>query len=200
MTAPGWQPLREPSQTQDELFATAPFTKLARVHAFSISCDALVTVSLAGTLFFSIPTGSARDKVALYLLLTMAPFAFVAPLIGPAIDRVRGGRRLMVLASCGFRAVVCVLMAQHVDDLLLFPLAFVFLVLGRAYGIAKSALVPTVVESDEELVHANSRLSLLSGIIGIAAGGVGALVAKVGGSASSLVCGAIAAGIATALA
>ena len=70
-------------------FATSPFTRLARVHAFSVSTDTLVTVSLAGTLFFSIPSGAARDKVALYLLLTMAPFAVVAPLVGPAIDRSR---------------------------------------------------------------------------------------------------------------
>jgi Na+/melibiose symporter-like transporter len=183
-----------------EQFETSPFTKLARVHALSISCDALVTVSLAGSLFFSIPTGQAREKVTLYLLLTMAPFAIVAPLVGPAIDRIRGGRRLMVLLACALRAGVCLLMAQHLDDLFLFPLAFIFLVLGRSYGIAKSALVPTVVDNDFELVRANSRLSLLSGIVGVAVGAIAAGIAKVAGSESTLVLGAVAGGIGAVLA
>jgi hypothetical protein len=99
----------------------------------------------------------------------MAPFAVVAPLIGPAIDRIAGGRRLMVVAAAGSRALVCLFMMQHVNDLLLFPCAFAVLVLGKGYGIAKSALVPTVVGSDDELVSANSRLSLLAGVIGVVA-------------------------------
>ena len=196
----GWRPLRPPPRAGAELFETTPFTKLARVHAFSISCDALVTVSLAGSLFFSIPTGQAREKVTLYLLLTMAPFAIVAPLVGPAIDRIRGGRRLMVLLSCALRAALCLVMVRHLDDLLLFPLAFVYLVLGRSYGIAKSALVPTVVDSDHELVRANSRLSLLSGIVGVGVGAIAAGIAKVAGSESTLVLGAIAGGIGAVLA
>src|SRR4029078_4047463 len=183
-----------PRRSAADAFAITPFTRLARVHAFSVATDTFVTVSLAGTLFFSIPSGAARDKVALYLLLTMAPFAIVAPLVGPAIDRIRGGRRLMVLLSCVLRAVVCLLMVRHLDDVFLFPLAFVFLVLGRSYGIAKSALVPTVVDSDHELVKATSRLSLLSGIVGVGVGAIAAGIAKVGGSESTLVLGAVAGG------
>src|SRR4051794_37896494 len=181
----GWRSLRLPTRVEGTgaaLFETTPFTKLARVHAFSIACDALVTVSLAGSLFFSIPTGQAREKVTLYLLLPMAPFAVVAPLVGPAIDRIRGGRRLTALLSCALRACACLLMGSHLATVFVFPLAVVFLVLGRAYGIAKSALVPTVVDSDHELVKANSRLSLLSGIIGVGVGAIAAGIAKVLGS------------------
>jgi hypothetical protein len=36
--------------------------------------------------------------------------------------------------------------------------------MGKAYGVARSALVPTVVRSDDELVQANSKLQLLSGL------------------------------------
>src|SRR5437868_14905282 len=104
----GWRPLASPSRPRaSDAFATSPFTRLARVHAFSVATDTFVTVSLAGTLFFSIPSGAARDKVALYLLLTMAPFAVVAPLVGPAIDRIKGGRRSMVILATGLRALVC---------------------------------------------------------------------------------------------
>jgi MFS family permease len=180
-----------PRRSAADAFTVTPFTRLARVHAFSVATDTFVTVSLAGTLFFSIPSGAARDKVALYLLLTMAPFAVIAPLVGPAIDRIRGGRRFMVILATGLRSLVCVFMVQHVDDLLLFPAAFLILVLGKAYGIAKAALVPTVVTDDAELVRANSRLSLVSGIVGLVAGAPGALIVKFVGPEAALVCGAI---------
>ena len=78
----GWRSISSPARPLPaDAFTTSPFTRLARVHAFSVATDTLVTVSLAGTLFFSIPSGAARDKVALYLVLTMAPFAVVAPLL-----------------------------------------------------------------------------------------------------------------------
>ena len=197
----GWRKLAAPSRALGgDAFVTSPFTRLARVHAFSVATDTLVTVSLAGTLFFSIPSGAARDKVALYLLLTMAPFAVVAPLVGPAIDRISGGRRFMVVLATGLRALVCLFMVSHVDDLFLFPAAFLVLVLGKAYGIGKAALVPTVVTDETELVRANSRLSLLSGVIGLVVGGPAAGMVKLIGPESALVLAAIASGTASALA
>ncbi|MEY2432579.1 MAG: hypothetical protein QOC92_2304, partial [Acidimicrobiaceae bacterium] len=197
----GWRKLAAPSRPlANDVFATSPFTRLARVHAFSVATDTLVTVSLAGTLFFSIPSGTARDKVALYLLLTMAPFSIVAPLVGPAIDRIQGGRRLMVVVATGLRAIVCLFMVNHVDDLLLFPAAFLILVLGKGYGIGKAALVPTVVTDESELVRANSRLSLLSGVIGLAVGAPAAGLVRLFGPESALVLAALTAGTASALA
>src|SRR5581483_4483416 len=203
MTSPSpssWRPLSRPRRSAADAFTVTPFTRLARVHAFSVATDTFVTVSLAGTLFFSIPSGAARDKVALYLLLTMAPFAIVAPLVGPAIDRISGGRRVMVVAACGLRALVCLFMVQHVNDLFLFPAAFAILVLGKAYGIAKAALVPTVVNDESELVRANSRLSLVSGVVGLVAGLPAAGLVKFIGPEAALVCAALTAGTASALA
>src|SRR6266511_2326547 len=57
--------------------------RLAWVHATSGFGDALVAVALAGTLFFSVPVAAARPRVALYLLITVAPFAVVALLLFP---------------------------------------------------------------------------------------------------------------------
>ncbi len=91
-------------------------------------------------------------------------------------------------------------MISHVDDLFLFPAAFLVLVLGKAYGIGKAALVPTVVADESELVRANSRLSLLSGIIGLVVGGPAAGLVKLIGPESALVLAAIASGTASALA
>jgi MFS family permease len=197
----GWQPLspgRRVSAAQ--LFEVSPFSRLARVHAMNVATDTFVATALAGSLFFSIPTGEARGKVALYLLLTIAPFAFVAPLIGPAIDRARGGRRLMLIVATASRALVCAFMASHVNDLLLFPCAFALLVAGKGYSIAKSALVPTVVNNDEELVRANARLSLISGVIGFVVVGPAALLVKFAGPEWALIFGAITSSISVVLA
>jgi MFS family permease len=116
--------------------------------------------------------------VALYLLLTMAPFAVVAPLLGPILDRSRSGRRTVVVLSLVGRFVVCLLMAGHLHSLLLFPEAFVVLVLSKSYLITKAALVPATVEDDRELVRANSRLAVLAALAGFVAAGPGALVLK----------------------
>ncbi len=35
--------------------------------------DVMITVALASTVFFSVPTDEARGRVALYLAITMAP-------------------------------------------------------------------------------------------------------------------------------
>lgn len=88
----------------------------------------------------------------------------------------------MVIASAGLRSIVCLLMIDDVDSLLLFPEAFVLLVLAKSYHVARSALVPAVVHSDEELVEANSKLSLISGVMGFVAAGPGALLLSFGGS------------------
>ena len=68
-------------------------SRLIELHAFNAAADAAVAISLAGTLFFQVPTEQARGQVALFLGLTMLPFAIVAPLIGPFLDRFSHGRR-----------------------------------------------------------------------------------------------------------
>ena len=74
-------------------------------------------------------------------------------------------------------------MIFHLDDLLLFPLSFGVMVLQKTYGVSRSALIPTVVNSKTELVEANSKLGLISGAIGAlgrrAGGRVGGALAEV---------------------
>jgi len=153
-----------------------PFARLVYAHAISVAGDACLTVSLAGSLFFQNPSGAARGKVLLYLVLTMAPFAIVAPVLGPMLDRSRGGRRMLVITSAIGRAAICLAMAQYVskpapEGLLIYPLAFGALVLAKGYTIAKSALVPAVVKDKAELVNANSRLALIS-VLAATVGGI----------------------------
>ncbi|MHB8669334.1 MAG: MFS transporter [Acidimicrobiales bacterium] len=180
---------------------SSPFSRLASTHALAVAGDTLVTLALASSLFFSIRPNAARGRVALYLLFTMAPFAVVAPLLGPVLDRRRAGRRAMVVVSAGGRAAACLLLAGHLrDPVLLFPLAFAVLVLSKAYLVAKSALVPSVVHDDRELVEANSRLGIIAVLAGLVAAAPGAALLhlpEVGGgplvlSAAAVVFGAMA--------
>jgi hypothetical protein len=127
----------------DDLFdQRSPFGRLALTHVLMTAGDTLFAVSLAGSLFFSISPTAAKDKVLLYLLLTMGPFAVVAPALGPLIDRSRGARRAMVVASALGRALLCPFVARDIHSLLLFPEAFVMLVLSKVYLVTKGALVP----------------------------------------------------------
>lgn len=119
-----------------------PFGRLALTHVLMIGGDTLFAVSLAGSLFFSISPTAAQGKVLLYLLLTMAPFAVVAPALGPLVDRSRGARRAMVVSSALGRAILCPFLARDIHTLLLFPEAFAMLVLSKVYLVTKGALVP----------------------------------------------------------
>ena len=89
------------------------------------------------------------------------------------------------------RIVVSLLMAFHTDDLLLFPLAFIALVMQKTYTIAKSALVPSVVRTEEELVEANSKLGLISGLVGAVAVVPAGVLQKTVGPTATLLYGAL---------
>ncbi|WP_420639679.1 MFS transporter [Candidatus Poriferisocius sp.] len=159
------------------------FLRLVRVHALGAAGDAMITIALAGSLFFSIDPSAARLRVTLYLVLTMAPFAVVGPFIGPALDRFRGGRRPMIFAINAGRAFVALLMISNMDSLLLFPLAFMMLVLQKSYGVAKASMVPIILHNEEQFVGGNARLALVGGVCGFLGAGP-ALLANVLGGAS----------------
>jgi hypothetical protein len=171
---------------------SVPFVHLARTQALISAGDTLVALALAGSLFFSISPDAARTQVAQYLLLTMAPFAVVAPLLGPWIDRAHGGRRSMVVLSAAGRVALCVLMVDDLDGLLLFPEALAVLVLAKGYSVARASLVPGLVRDEAELVEANARLILILGVSGFAAALPGLLVLEFLGAEWVLVVAALA--------
>ncbi len=177
---------RDGERHGQEAFRASPFRRLALTHSLSVGADAVVTIALAGSLFFNISVHAARGRVALSLLLTIAPFAVVAPLLGPLIDRARGGRRAMIVASATGRAVACVLMARYIHGLLLFPAAFLTLVSAKAYTVAKAALVPAVVARNEDLVEANSKLAVGGSLAGFLAVVPGIPILKLFGAATLL--------------
>lgn len=146
--------------------------------------DVAMTVALADSLFFDIGPEAARGRVLLFLLISIAPFAIVAPLIGPAIDRMPGGRRLVVQIVAGLRVVVLFGMIVSLDSLALFPLAFASLVLQKTYAVSRAALVPSAVRNEDELVEANAKLGLISGIVGTATAIPAALLSLIDARAS----------------
>ncbi|MGP4026522.1 MFS transporter [Actinomadura sp. 3N407] len=135
---------------------------LIESSAFNSAGDAMLTVALAGTLFFGLDVNQARGQVALYLLVTMAPFALVAPLIGPALDRARHVRRYAMASTFVMRALLCWGMASalpHGDQVTFLPAAFGVLVLSKAFGVLRAAVTPQVMPGEITLVTANARCS-----------------------------------------
>ncbi|MEO6318791.1 MAG: MFS transporter, partial [Acidimicrobiales bacterium] len=196
--AAGWEPLSSPKKRAGaDAFHLSPFARLARSHVLVAAGDALVTIALANSLFFELDPNDARWKVFLYLALTMAPLAVVAPFIGPVLDRSVGGRRWMIVGVNAARAVVCLVMINDLQGLLLFPEAFTVLAMGKAYTVARSAVVPTVVHNDAELVEANSKLQLLSGLAVPLAGIPAGIAFLIGGSEAVLVVAVVAYAAAT---
>lgn len=141
--------------------------RLIELHAFNAAGDAAVAVSLAGTLFFQVPTGEARLQVAQFLALTMLPFAIVAPLVGPFLDRYGHGRRWAIGSTMALRAFLAWVLAGAVltDSVALFPAALGVLVASKAYGVTRASAVPRLLPERLTLVRANSRISL-AGVAG----------------------------------
>src|SRR6266508_1427412 len=139
------------------------------VHMASVAGDALVAIALADSVFFSLPVGQAKLKVALYLALTMAPLAVAAPLLVPLLDR-GGGRRAISFGAGAGRAVTALFAAPRFDTVLLFPLAFLLLVMSRVHAITKNGLTTAYAPTGEALVQANARMNRM----GVVAAGVAA--------------------------
>ncbi|TDW15935.1 MFS transporter [Kribbella kalugense] len=156
-------------------------SRLIELGAVNAAGDTAFAVSLAGTVFFTVPSDQARDRVALFLLLTMAPFALMAPLIGPILDRFRHGRRWAIGATLGARAFLVWSLASSISghgSAWLYPAALGCLVASKAYGVTRASAVPRLLPKQITLVTANSRISL-AGVAGatIGAGIAGAFAA-----------------------
>ncbi len=197
------------ASVQDLFDQRTAFGRLALVHVVMMAGDTLVTVSLAGSLFFSVSPTEAKSKVLAYLLLTIAPFAVVSPVLGPLIDRSANGRRILVAISASVRVILCWSMSQHLASLWLFPEAFAVLISSKLYGVTRGALVPEMARTDQFREHTtdvgragwpsegisqdrgfagfNAQLTLLGTVSGIIAGSLGATILKTLGATSVLV-------------
>lgn len=143
--------------------------RLVELGAVNAAGDTAVAIAMAGSIFFSVPTGEARGQVALFLLITMLPFAIIAPLVGPFLDKFRRGRRWAIGTTLALRAFLCWVLAASVSDhsAWQFPAALGVLIATKAYNVTRSAATPRLVPPQLTLVKANGRLSL-AGVAGAA--------------------------------
>ncbi len=146
--------------------------------------DAFVVVSLAGTIFFNTSVEQARGKVVLFLLVTMAPFAVLAPFIGPALDRVQQGRKFLLAGTLLARGLLCYAMSAAVSNpITLLPAAFGVLVLQKAFGVVRASVAPRLLPEQITLVSANARSQLIAVIAASLAAALAAGINVAGGAA-----------------
>lgn len=163
-----------PHLPTDSPWSWRPFRRLAEAQIMHAAGDGMVAVALANTLFFAVPLGEARNKVALYLALTMAPFAVLSPLVGPWLDRRPGAYRLAIVIAAGGRAALAVMLSTRTERLTLYPLAFGLLVLSRVHGVSRSALLPDALPPSKQPMWGNAWLAVLSVVGGALGAGVAA--------------------------
>ncbi|MFM9034694.1 MAG: MFS transporter [Mycobacterium sp.] len=144
----------------------------------NFAVDSAMAVALANTLFFAAATGESKGRVALYLLITIAPFAVIAPLIGPALDRLQNGRRAALAASFLLRTVLAVVLISNYDPAtgsypswVLYPCALGMMVFSKSFSVLRSAVTPRVMPPTIDLVRVNSRLTIFGLIGGTLVGG-----------------------------
>jgi hypothetical protein len=139
------------------------FSHLLELTAAGGFGDAFVAIALAGSLFFSTSVEEARGRAAVALLVTIAPYAILAPLIGPLLDKVRQGNKFILMGTLLARGLLCWGMSGEGNDvLMLLPAAFGVLVLQKAYVVTRAAVTPRLLPSEITLVTANARSNLAS--------------------------------------
>ena len=157
---------------------------LIELTAASGAGDAFVIVALAGTIFFDTSVNQARGKVVLFLVVTMAPFAVLAPFIGPALDRVQQGRKYLLAGTLLARGLLCYAMSAAVSNpITLLPAAFGVLVLQKAYGVVRASVAPRLLPEQITLVTANARSQLIAVIAATIAAALAEGVQVTGGAA-----------------
>lgn len=164
-------------------------THLTYAVMANYAVDAALAVALAGTLFFSAATAESTGRVLLYLVITVALFAVIAPFIGPMLDRLQSGRRLALAVTNFGRALLAILMAFNFSNFnpwVIYPCALGNLVLSKAFGVLKAALTPRVLPEQITLVKTNSRLATFGMIAGGVAGALAAGLSKIAGSPGAL--------------
>ena len=149
--------------------------RLALTHAVDDFADAMINLSLVGSLFLAVSIDASRSRILLYLLLTAAPLAVAAPVLGPMLDRSRLGFRVAIAGSQVARAAVALAMIGFLLSVALYPLAFTVLICRKVYGLAKTALLAQMSDNRDEFLRADShitRTGTLAGGLGVIVGGV----------------------------
>jgi hypothetical protein len=131
--------------------------RYALCHLTSAAGDTLLAISLADSVFFSLPVGQAQWRVVAYLALTMLPLAIAGPILVVPLDRA-GPRRLISFLAAVVRATIAFSVAAHLDTAAIYPAALAILVAARVHGITKNGLTMAYAGPGEGLMRSNARL------------------------------------------
>ncbi len=175
-----------------------PLDRYGLCHFTSVAGDALLAISLADSVFFSLPVGQAKTRVALYLLLTMVPLALAGPLLIPLLDRA-GPRRAISFAAAAGRAVAALYAAAAGRDARAVP--------GRARAAGpvegprdhEERTDDRVRATEEGLMRANARLGRIAVAGAITVAPLGYVFLKMWGASGPIYLAAIAYAISAAL-
>lgn len=156
--------------------------RLLDVHTTAIAGDILVVIGLLAALLFTGSIADARVRVALLLGVALVPFAIVAPLIGPLLDRFRHGRRFVLAVSLFLRATLAWIISMNLDGgLVLYAATFGMILLSRGYAVARSAaLARLVTTTGLRPAQASARATVFAMLAGSLAIVVGFLLAWIG--------------------
>lgn len=175
-----------------------PLERYGLAYFAGVAGDTFVAFALAGSIFFDVPVGEAKGKVALYLALTMAPLAVAGPILVPLLDRA-GPRRAISFGAALGRAIVAVYAASRFDSLLLYPSAFMLLVFSKVHAITKNGLAMAYAGPHEGLVRANARLGRIGVGAALLAAGPALALLQLGDAEATLYGAAVVYAIAAAL-
>jgi hypothetical protein len=137
--------------------STNALDRYALCHLTSAAGDSLLAISLADSVFFSLPVGQAKWRVVTYLGLTMLPLAVAGPLLVVPLDRA-GPRRVISFLAAVVRAAIAFFVAGRLDTVALYPAALAILVAARVHGITKNGLTMAYAGPGEGLMRSNARL------------------------------------------
>jgi len=167
-----------------------PIDSYALNHFTSVAGDAMLAIALADSVFFSLPVGEAKLRVAAYLALTMVPLALAGPLLVPLLDRA-GPRRLLAFGSAAGRAAIAIYAAPRFSTLVLFPAALALLVLSKVHGITKNGLTIAYAGRGDGLMQANARLGRIGAVGAILAAPIAFAAIMLGDSTAALYAAAV---------
>ena len=170
--------------------STDPIDSYALNHFTSVAGDAMLAIALADSVFFSLPVGEAKWRVATYLGITMLPLALAGPLLVPVLDRA-GPRRLIAFASAAGRAAIAIYAAPRFDTLVLFPTALALLVLSKVHGITKNGLTIAYAGPGDGLMQANARLGRIAAVGAVLAAPIAFAAIKLGDATAAIYAAAV---------
>jgi hypothetical protein len=160
--------------------------RYALCHLTSAAGDSLLAISLADSVFFSLPVGQAKWRVVAYLGLTMLPLAVAGPLLVVPLDRA-GPRRVISFLAAAVRAGIAFYVAGRLDTVALYPAALAILVAARVHGITKNGLTMAFAGPGEGLMRANARLGRVAVAGALTAAPLGVAAVSLWGSGGAMV-------------